>query len=90
MNFTIAEQSLYYYFLEYIKEYISLIPHKEKFSHPIFHEVLRHSVQKSNPFSATDTAEAWIAISTYASNLYTEPWRTEYREIRVCYQCIQY
>ncbi|XP_065221008.1 uncharacterized protein tamo [Planococcus citri] len=66
-----------------IKEFISLVPHQDKFSHPKFIEILKRSIQQTEDFNATDAASAWLAISTYASNLCTEPWRTEYREIRL-------
>lgn len=66
----------------YIKELLSVVAHRRKFNYSKTEEILRRSVQ-CDEFNALKAASAWLAISTYANNLFLQPWRKEYYEIRV-------
>lgn len=68
---------------DYIKEFISIVPHKKKFNFSKTAEILRLSVHATESFNALNAASAWQDISTYANNVNTQPWRKEYHEIRV-------
>lgn len=65
-------------------EYLAITPHSHKF---IFHqisEVLESSINRVNDFSAYSAACAFDALAQYAANLIAQPWRREFRQIKVC------
>ncbi|XP_047358637.1 uncharacterized protein LOC124952589 isoform X1 [Vespa velutina] len=66
-----------------IKEYLYLVPNESKY---MFHEtadILRRSAATLQDFSGYRAATAWSAISLYAANLVAQPWRKEYRILRI-------
>lgn len=66
-----------------LKEYISVVTHNRKFFLPETENVLRRSVTQARDFSAFKCADGFESISHYANNLFTKPWRKEYRVIKV-------
>lgn len=66
-----------------LKEYISVVSHDRKFFLPETEEVLRKSITQMKDFSAFKGADGFESISHYANNLFTKPWRKEYRVIKV-------
>ena len=75
--------SMHLYLLGYIKEYLCLVPHNRKFSFRETADVLHQSATQKEDFSGCRAASAWNAIGMYASNLLAQPWRKEYREMKV-------
>lgn len=71
-------------FSGYIKEYLCLVPHDRKFSFRETADVLHRSATQKEDFSGYRAASAWNAIGMYAANLLAQPWRKEYREMKVC------
>jgi spermatogenesis-associated protein 2 len=66
-----------------LKEYISVVPHDRKFFLPETEHILRKSITQMKDFSAFKGADGFESISHYANNLFTKPWRKEYRVIKV-------
>ncbi|XP_069682149.1 protein tamozhennic isoform X1 [Periplaneta americana] len=67
----------------YIKEYLCLVPHDRKFSFRETADVLHQSARLKEDFSGYRAASAWNAIGMYAANLLAQPWRKEYRELKL-------
>ncbi|PSN30338.1 hypothetical protein C0J52_26390 [Blattella germanica] len=67
----------------YIREYLCLVPHDGKFCFRETADVLHQSATIKEDFSGYRAASAWNAIGMYASNLLTQPWRKEYRELKL-------
>lgn len=66
-----------------IMEYLAITPHSHKF---IFHQiadVLETSTNSVNDFSAYSAACAFDSLAQYAANLIAQPWRREYRQIKL-------
>ncbi|KDR22028.1 Protein tamozhennic [Zootermopsis nevadensis] len=70
-------------FSGYIKEYLCLVPHDRKFSFRETADVLHRSATQKEDFSGYRAASAWNAIGMYAANLLAQPWRKEYREMKL-------
>lgn len=68
----------------YIKEYLCIAPHDCKFSFRQTADVLHRSASAKDNFSGYRAALAWKALGKYADNLVAQPWRKEYRDIKVC------
>lgn len=66
-----------------LKEYISVVSHGRKFFLPETEHVLRKSITQMKDFSAFKGADGFESISHYANNLFTKPWRKEFRVIKV-------
>jgi hypothetical protein len=66
-----------------LKEYISVVPHDRKFFLSETEHILRKSITQMKDFSAFKGADGFESISHYANNLFTKPWRKEYRVIKV-------
>ncbi|KAK9497276.1 hypothetical protein O3M35_004624 [Rhynocoris fuscipes] len=67
-----------------IKRYLETVPPHKKFIFPITRKIFQDSIQaKDKEFSCYMTASAWLAIATYAQNLLTQPWRKEFRLIKL-------
>lgn len=66
-----------------LKEYISVVSHDRKFFLPETEHVLRKSITQMKDFSAFKASIGFESISQYANNLFTKPWRKEYRTIKV-------
>lgn len=64
-----------------------LVPHDRKFSFLETADVLHRSASQKEDFSGYRAASAWNAIEMYASNLLAQPWRKEYREMKVSFGC---
>ncbi|XP_034108590.1 protein tamozhennic isoform X1 [Drosophila albomicans] len=69
--------------LEYcLKNFLSVVSHDRKFFLPETGQVLRRTVCDLNEFTGQRAIIGFEAISQYASNLYTKPWRKEFRELK--------
>lgn len=66
----------------YMRQYLHMAPHEMKFNCAQTVEVLRRSVE-SRDFSGNRAARAWVALAKYAENIIRQPWRPEFREIKV-------
>lgn len=67
----------------YIKEYLCIAPHDKKFSFRETAEILHRSASTKDNFSGYRASVAWRAIGKYADNLVAQPWRKEYRDIKL-------
>lgn len=66
-----------------LKEFLCIVPHDKKFFLPETAEVLKDSILCNDDFSAYKTLIGFESISQYANNLFTKPWRKEYRVIKM-------
>lgn len=66
-----------------LKECLSLVPHDRKFFLPETGHVLRRTVCELPNFTAQNGIVGFEAISQYANNLFTKPWRKEFRTLKV-------
>jgi protein tamozhennic len=64
-----------------IIEYLSIVPHSEKFEILEIAECLDRSIIENNAFSASKAATAFEILEKYANNLLTKPWRKEFQTI---------
>jgi len=60
-----------------------LVSHDRKFFLPETGQVLRKTVCGLNEFTAQNAIVGFEAISQYANNLFTKPWRKEFRMLKV-------
>lgn len=67
-----------------ILDFVTLVPHNRKFSFRETANVLHRSAATKDDFTAYGAASAWDALALYASNILSQPWRKEYRELEVC------
>nr|CAD7454700.1 unnamed protein product [Timema tahoe] len=67
----------------YIREFLCLVPHNQKFCFSETADVLHRSASTKEDFSGYRAASAWNAIGAYAGNLLAQPWRKEYREMKM-------
>lgn len=68
-----------------IMEYLAITPHSLKFMFQQVPEVLHNSINSKPNFSAHNAACAFDALAQYAANLVSQPWRKEFREVKVCF-----
>ncbi|XP_055529650.1 protein tamozhennic [Wyeomyia smithii] len=68
---------------ELIFQYLCNMPHDRKFLLPSTVHVLKSSIIKLEDFSAYKASIGFEAISQYANNLFTKPWRKEYKTIKM-------
>lgn len=66
-----------------IREFLYIAPHDAKFFFRETANVLHRSASTKDNFSGYKAALAWKAIGKYADNLVAQPWRKEYRDIKV-------
>lgn len=66
-----------------IAEFLSLVPHNQKFSCPKIGDVLHRSIQENPNFSIYKGATAFQALEKYATNLLNHPWRKEYKIVKL-------
>lgn len=66
-----------------ISQHLCNIPHEQKFYLPQTRRVLENSIAKLEDFSAYKAAIGFDAINQYANNLFTKPWRKEYKVIKM-------
>lgn len=71
------------YFLDELKEFLSIVQHDRKFFLIETAHVFKQSVLNLDQFSAYKALMGFEAISQYANNLFRKPWRKEYRCIKV-------
>ena len=67
----------------YVHQYLCVVPHERKFVNPLTGDVIAESARWMPDFSAVRAAQAFAALETYASNVINQPWRVEFREIKV-------
>ncbi|XP_063540580.1 uncharacterized protein LOC134749539 isoform X1 [Cydia strobilella] len=67
----------------YIMEYLSIVPHECKFGLAETGKVFQRTITELSQFSAYRAGQGWAAIARYAANLLAQPWRLEYRNIRL-------
>ncbi|KAI5636084.1 hypothetical protein NE865_11183 [Phthorimaea operculella] len=67
----------------YITEYLSLVPHECKFGLSETGKVFQRTINELPEFSAYRAGLGWAALARYAANLLAQPWRKEYRDIRL-------
>ncbi|XP_053615134.1 uncharacterized protein tamo isoform X2 [Plodia interpunctella] len=68
---------------EYIIEYLSLVPHECKFGLSETGKVFQRTINELPEFSAYRAGLGWAALARYAGNLLAQPWRKEYKVIRL-------
>jgi len=66
-----------------INEYLSITPHSNKFIFYQVSDILEKSVNNVTDFTAIEAACAFDSLAQYAANLISQPWRREYREIKL-------
>ncbi|CAH2089388.1 unnamed protein product [Euphydryas editha] len=67
----------------YILEYLTLVPHECKFGLAETGKVFQRTINELPDYSAYRAGIGWAAIARYAGNLLAQPWRKEYRVIRL-------
>lgn len=66
-----------------LKEFLCVVPHDRKFFLPETAHVLKKTVKELDDFNAFKAMVGFESISQYANNLFTKPWRKEYRVIKM-------
>ncbi|XP_064112380.1 uncharacterized protein LOC135219497 isoform X2 [Macrobrachium nipponense] len=66
-----------------IMDYLAITPHNHKFMFHQISDVLEKSISTISDFSAYSAACAFDALAQYAANLIAQPWRKEYREVKL-------
>ncbi|XP_055620870.1 protein tamozhennic isoform X2 [Toxorhynchites rutilus septentrionalis] len=66
-----------------IVQFLCNVPHDRKFFLPPTEQVLKSSIASLEDFSAYKASIGFEAISQYANNLFTKPWRKEYKIIKM-------
>ncbi|XP_073813274.1 PUB and ZnF_RBZ domain-containing protein tamozhennic [Musca autumnalis] len=66
-----------------LKELLCIVQHDRKFFLPETATVLKNSIRELNDFNAQKAVAAFEAISQYANNLFTKPWRKEFRILKM-------
>lgn len=67
----------------FIKEYLCYVPNERKYVFQETADILHRSAATVKDFSGYRACTAWRALSLYAANLLAQPWRKEYRTLRV-------
>ncbi|KAL7737773.1 hypothetical protein ACLKA6_006163 [Drosophila palustris] len=65
-----------------LKKFLCMVSHDRKFFLPETGQVLRNTVCELNEFTAQNAIVGFEAISQYANNLFTKPWRKEFRVLK--------
>ncbi|CAG9820947.1 unnamed protein product [Phaedon cochleariae] len=68
---------------DYINDFLCVAADYQKYSNPETQEVLQRSASCKKDFSGYKAAAGFNAIQLYASNLLSQPWRKEYRQIKI-------
>ena len=71
------------FLLGYVRQYLYLVPQDRKFCSSAPSEIIWQSARWIPNFSALKAASAFEAIEKYAANLINQPWRKEYKIIKV-------
>ena len=74
--------------LGYVRQYLYLVPQDRKFCSSAPSEIIWQSARWIPNFSALKAASAFEAIEKYAANLINQPWRKEYKTIKVQFTLI--
>ena len=69
-------------------QYLCLVPQDRKFCNALTSVIVFESARWVTDFSALKAARAFEAIEKYAANLINQPWRKEFKEIKV--SCIDF
>ncbi|XP_015786191.1 uncharacterized protein LOC107363475 [Tetranychus urticae] len=64
-----------------IVEYLSMVPHCDKFENTEIAECFDKSIIENKDFTACRAASAFEVLEKYATSLLTKPWRKEFRTI---------
>ena len=75
------------FIIELLQRVVAVTPHEFKFRHSGVGSVLESSVQQVPHFDGFTAAAAFEALASYAANLIVQPWRREYRTIKVSCSC---
>ncbi|KAL5288877.1 SPATA2 family protein [Megaselia abdita] len=70
-------------FEECIGRFLLTVPNDRKFFLPETSMILKQSIMEMENFSAHKAMKGFESISQYANNLWTKPWRKEYRVIKM-------
>ncbi|XP_075165453.1 PUB and ZnF_RBZ domain-containing protein tamozhennic [Haematobia irritans] len=65
-----------------LKELLCMVQHDRKFFLPETALVLKNSIRELSDFNGQKAISAFEAISQYANNLFTKPWRKEFRILK--------
>lgn len=65
-----------------LKKFLCVVPHNRKFFLPETFSVFKRTVTQMKDFSVVKMLNGFESISQYANNLFTKPWRKEYRTIK--------
>ena len=71
------------FLLGIIREKLYLVQNELKYIFPSTADILHRSAATVQNFSGYRACTAWSTISLYAANLLAQPWRKEYRTLRV-------
>ena len=71
------------HFSGYVHQYLCVVPQERKFCNALISVILFESARWVTDFSALKAARAFEAIEKYAANLINQPWRKEFKEIKV-------
>uniref|UniRef100_A0A1I8P0Z8 RanBP2-type domain-containing protein n=1 Tax=Stomoxys calcitrans TaxID=35570 RepID=A0A1I8P0Z8_STOCA len=66
-----------------LKELLCMVQHDRKFFLPETALVLKNSIREVGNFNGQKAISAFEAISQYANNLFTKPWRKEFRILKM-------
>jgi len=66
-----------------LKEFLCVVPHDRKFFLPETAYVLKKTILEMEEFTPFKAMAGFEAISQYANNLFTKPWRREFRTLKV-------
>ena len=64
-------------------QYLCLVPQDRKYCNALTSVIMFESARWVTDFSALKAARAFEAIEKYAANLINQPWRKEFKEIKV-------
>ena len=66
-----------------VHQYLCLVPQDRKYCNALTSVIMFESARWVTDFSALKAARAFEAIEKYAANLINQPWRKEFKEIKV-------
>ena len=74
---------IFFKFLVIIERFLCRVPNENKYVHKHTAEILHRSASEFKEFSGYKASKGWAAIAQYASNLFAQPWRKEYKSLKV-------
>ena len=75
--------STFFLFSGCVHQYLCLVPQDRKYCNALTSVIMFESARWVTDFSALKAARAFEAIEKYAANLINQPWRKEFKEIKV-------